>query len=559
MREDDLFELLMKQQAQPEGSYNHQVWELVSKGNPLSEQALIVSVHESTHHLLNNTTAYGLWLIVLAQLVRDDVVEEDVLSMAVHGCRQAHEVYASYIGLLHVEPKYLDGDCFEHMYPGYGQYIEVGKLLLKGVKIGHLQYPLLNAAIRFCMQSGLLTRQLTLGKWLEYDYADAPSKRLKKLYKAIDSGFWPRVLQEFKTNHCANQTMQVYLEGTDEQEIETAIGTERYDACCSELNAFAYDELKALLPTIPTMQNNEHLNYIEQLLACVDETFPQLSGVALQKADEQLVSALSQFEAETIVYQSEPKVAVIVDFDDFPQAKWDQMLASVDNTRYLYVVSRITEKFVEQYQFDQNDKDKLLSEHPDFVVSIVVRQTLKHEQETVEYLLFIVLESEAQLQLLEQAHYSMLSSTSMLLTADEHWQSWHECLLECSSQTVLFDLSPSTHLLTDFSIFDQVEYQKFELSWGNGNYIFVVLIGRYKQSASGVFLLPCSEVMAQLLLNFIDQKCPSFERLDTDNPDNRELVWLLNIQMSRLLDETRFDFKALSCDYAKRCMEEKRF
>ncbi len=50
---DDLYDLLMAGEQVAEDHYNHSTWKVVSQGRLALEDALVASVHESMHHVLN--------------------------------------------------------------------------------------------------------------------------------------------------------------------------------------------------------------------------------------------------------------------------------------------------------------------------------------------------------------------------------------------------------------------------------------------------------------------------------------------------------------------------
>lgn len=555
--QQDLFELLMANQSQPQGSYDHHSWQVLGHGQAASEQAMIVSVHESMHHLLNNTSAYGLRLMVLAQLVKQQAVAESVLIDQVVACRTVHEVWATCSSLLMVSPQWFDEAIFEQLYPGYGQYVAIGKQILAGIEGYHLCYPLLNACIRVCMQSASLLTQLSEKNLFALDYADTPNRRLNNLLKLLNQTFWRQVLDDFYSFHNTDKAVQSYLalpSGTNMSVIEQ--GESDYDRVLVLLADFAYRAIDNLVGKQDTLPLDGHLQYIESLIRQVDEHYSDFGGADLVKADEREVSGLSQFESEAVVFDQIARPAAIVELSEFSAQDWPLLLSKTDKVEYLYISSRITERLLEQYMFSESDADKLRLRYPDFVNAIVLRQPLERFEDEFA-LLFVVIERPKQLEALGE-QYSMLANVSLLLFSDSLWQQWYDILRAHANVTLLLDLPPSRHL-SYLLAYDQVFYHLYYLDTDALNSVHLTLVCMEEGRVGTIVFVPCGLVTGHLLIDYMRQQSPIFKPWDIEASGNAELVWLCRLVMSRLADECRFDFKALESNYGQRALAAGRF
>jgi len=85
--QNDVYELLMNATDSPKGLYNHAGWKLYTQGEVNTDAVLLTSVHESMHKVLNDSTAYGLLLVITAHLVREGVVEPRKILRLVNASR----------------------------------------------------------------------------------------------------------------------------------------------------------------------------------------------------------------------------------------------------------------------------------------------------------------------------------------------------------------------------------------------------------------------------------------------------------------------------------------
>ncbi len=82
------------------GAFNHLIWQVQPTLDVDSVSDALTSIHEWSHHELNNVSSYGLLLSYFAFLARhaDKTAElfQERLRQMVEHCQIAHEVYATW-------------------------------------------------------------------------------------------------------------------------------------------------------------------------------------------------------------------------------------------------------------------------------------------------------------------------------------------------------------------------------------------------------------------------------------------------------------------------------
>lgn len=162
-------------------------WDLRVEEGASPQLARMVSIHESFHGQLNDSTAMGTLLHGLAWVVRNRP-EDDALRGRLHGpvsrCRQLHEAYATWLSLLVVaegrpDTGLLGGD------PRYLGWFERADGLTGDLRGGYLRYHAVAAGLRATMQGRELHVALERGlhrlSLSELPAASAPDALIRQL------------------------------------------------------------------------------------------------------------------------------------------------------------------------------------------------------------------------------------------------------------------------------------------------------------------------------------------------------------------------------------------
>lgn len=546
-QKNDVYELLINGDDTPTGSYNHANWKIHTQGEVDTDAVLLTSVHESMHKVLNDSTAYGLLLIVVSHLVRENVADKRHILRLVKASRNAHEIFATYTSLLLTSPQSINHTLIERCYPDYSKYVQQAEFLLEGLDGRHLHYPILSAIIETCFQNPALYNNIEKRDIFKISRKDEPDQRLIELSKNLNGSSLNRWLDEFIHQYedidAAKEhvTMGRFPEGLNDAELS------QYNEIQRALNISIYQSIRRE-HKMAIMEEDEHLLFLDSLLNYVNFEYKQLPdtlpiGNSIDRQDE--ITPVSHYESESVVYRNKLPKADLIKFNDYPQDGIEKLLGKTDLLNYLYLVGRITERFIDQYDFQPEQKTWLTDTYPDFFVAISVNDPTKEN-----IFLFVVLDAPEQLLFLAQYH--LLTSVSMLLTSDKRWIPWDSELIEQSTQVILFDLPPTEQIPRSFENFDTVFFHSFHIEVETKEYAFVVLIATIENMPTNIFLLPCGAVMSNLLLEMLKNLAPRFRLLDPENDVSPDISDLIRLSMTRLLDQSHFNFNALSTQYAQR-------
>ncbi len=553
-QENDLYKLLLDQEDSPHGVYNHVVWEVYTKGELDSDAALLTSIHESMHSHLNNGTAYGLVLTILAQLTRESVVGEKTLLNMVKMCRTSHEIFATYTSLLILSPQGIQREIIEKRYPTYKKYLDQASFLMSGIKKNHLQYALINSFIRVCFQNPELSNYIKEDTLLIIQYKDSPDYRLRLLSQYLNETRLNKWLQKFVDTHKTPMEAKEFIDLENDFVIP---GSEaiQFNLMGQSLSDFIYEEIRNDKTIgFSTMYADEHLIFLDELLKYANNILPIDSKIVADK-DYDKINALSQHESEIVFFNTRLKDAIVLSFSEYPRDAWKELLVYADEKAYIYIISRVTERLLEQYNFSKEDVVWLMQNHSEFLTTVVVKQII----DGIETMVFLVFDSPSQIEAIYDSDYSIICNSAMILSSDSHWKSWGSVLEKYPKHSYLFDLSPSAHIERSIAMHDIVLYNSFHLEVENGEHAFIILLGKVKQQKMNIFFLPCSAVMSNLLLEHLSKQGKSFSLLNLEKDLSDNMFWLLRLQMTRLVDESRFDFMAVKSKYADKGFEDGRF
>ena len=552
-QEDDLYKLLLNQNN-PQGAYNHSVWEIYTKGELDSDAVLLTSIHESMHNHLNNGTAYGLVLTILAHLARENMIKKRVLFNMVKMCRTSHEIFATYTSLLILSPQGIKREIIEKRYPSYKTYLNQASSLMGGVKKNHLQYALINSFIRVCFQNPELINYLKQDTLLNIKNKDSPDSRLLLLSKYLNETRLNKWLQKFVDTHKTPLEANRFIELEDDLIIPKSEATQ-FNLMGQSLSDFIYEEIRNDKTIgFSTMYGDEHLTFLDDLLKYANNIMP-INSIIVADKEYNKINALLQHESEIVFFNTILKDAIILPFSEYPIEAWKQLLVVAEGEAYIYIVSRVTERLLEKYNFSKEDIVWLMENHSEFLTAVLIKQIVNG----IEKMVFLVFELPSQIEAIYNNDYSIICNSDMILSSDSHWKQWGLVIEKYTAHTYLFDLSPSIHIERSIVMHDTIIYNSFHLEVENGEYAFVILLGKSKQQKMNIFFMPCSPVMSNLLLEHLSKQGKSFSLLDPEKDLSDNVLWLLRVQMTRLLDESRFDFMAEKSKYADKGFEDDRF
>jgi len=432
-------------------------------------------------------------------------------------------------------------------------YVNQAEFLLNGLEKRHLHYPVLYAAIEACFQVPALQAYLEKRTPFTVSLRDTPDHRLMSLSKQITSTTLKRWVDDFVHQHDDTDAAKEFVfterfpEDLDDEELL------RYNKVQQALLLSMYQSIRQDSCLRVLGGENDHFDFLNALMSYVKSEFPQIAETLphTNTMDTQaLVTPVSHYESESVVYKEKHPAARLVRITAYPQEDFGKLVGKIEGMEYVYIVARVTERFIDQYQLSTQQRDWLIAAHPNFVIAVAIAPS---EGELV----FVVLEEPAQLRLL--SHFHMLTSVSMLLTSDKRWADWQGAVSEHSTQVTLFDLPPSEQIPRSFEVYEQVLYHSFHLELADSEYAFVVLIASLDNSSKHIFFMPVSAVMSNLLLDMLGGLAPRFRLLDPEKDLSQDIHRLIQITTTRLMDESYFDFNALKTNYAERGFADAQF
>ena len=117
------------------GNFNHLGWNLQAGGGDASWTSRIGSVHETCHFELNQSTAFGAFLMAQAYLTRELGTPTQMLKLQglADRCQNCHEIFATLQSLLISEDNDISRAAFVDAYPDYVDWLWQGEKLIEGL------------------------------------------------------------------------------------------------------------------------------------------------------------------------------------------------------------------------------------------------------------------------------------------------------------------------------------------------------------------------------------------------------------------------------------------
>lgn len=257
------------------GSYTPQRVDLHLTGHDVV-QDVVVRLHEIHHQVLNDATAWGTALHVLA---RTGPANQQVFADLLDAARLAHESYATFASISTVLARHPDAETVLDAYPKYEALYRATVRMLSGVGGEHRQYLAATAAARVAMQTPVLdaiavtiatdTRPFELST---VRAIDTPNARWRWIERR------PNLLTQAATEADAKVRASF---GTgaltaDSAEDRTAPAEDHHDAAWAAWEHHVYDRLAAALRTAgaTVLGFDDHRHAAEALIEAVRATHP---------------------------------------------------------------------------------------------------------------------------------------------------------------------------------------------------------------------------------------------------------------------------------------------
>lgn len=570
----DLINLMLGTPSQSSGKYDHLNWSINLNDDSHGLIGKITSIHEALHSELNNSTPYGLLLIITAYLARNRFTNhQSTLNYLVAECRFAHETYATYLSCNLMEQAGARGATtqFEASFPAYSKYLNLGRELLPRSSNGLMKQLYLSNLIKFCFRTPFVLKlsisDIIDGFLPRVTSEEFPDSRLEKIISIFSNDVWREHIKDLNASEHVDAGLIDFFDHNKEfSEIEVPPSeVEHFHSAQEKIDRLIYERMQSILieHKLPVCSENAHLAFLERIVPQINEyTEGQAADAPLKiSPHDDETFTLKSYETEVLVISHRKLRVDLMEFKDTPRAYWDNFLSGGSDTPHFFIVSRIIERMKQDYDFSKQDL-KILENYRDGFIVGLRNLTWDQHGKIVQICLF---DNPNQLHVINKiTKAKMLSNTSMLLAAHSEWQArWHDTINDVSTHTMLFDLSPFIQIEQSFPSFcSKLKASKIWYSEGNFDSTALLLMGTGNLTTLSYII--CSEIAASAILDYLStqQNALSESGLDfeisTDLPDDIHLV-------NRLLlphlfsEETTFDFGALNSQLARQGFKNEQF
>jgi len=531
------------------GAFNQLVWRVESEGDHSGLDAQIVTLHEWSHHELNNVTIYGGLLTACAQLARFGKENREhydsVLTDLVTRARDAHEAYATWYST----SMYLSRTSFTEIVSGYSDiylgYLQKAERLVAEIATPFLRQQAVISAIRICFDSSDLA---AAGEKIEnldlshIDEAEFPNARLERLTELIGPEFFVNVRDRFVEE---NPEQGLIIAAACEAgvhddffpDIEAAVADEATRALLGAL----HDSLAERFKSAGSDSNpfEYHLTFFEGLIpqinALSDESLVTHPLSTNASPHDNVSNVLLQMESEIVYIRKNPLPATALMFSGVPEERWPQLVAG--DPQHLFLCARHPSQILRQHTFSDAQTRQL--EEIDAPLTYLRRRALVEGDHCCELIVFDDPDQLARLHAATGDIAAFASLSMSVLTVGSWADQWLQPITDVATGTILFDHSLYHTLKNGWTQFEAIRYAKGVLVSEHQKHVFLTFLCLSKDGTYALFFAPCSELQVRAAFAFIEQKC-SPERFVQDDTFMAEIREIVSPVLTHLLNEEHF-------------------
>lgn len=355
MAGDHLTDLGFRSVGEAGGRYRPSGFDLRLSGEEIGDR--LTYIHETHHASLNDSTAWGALLHVVARIPAGG--NAPAYRPLVDACRLVHEAYATFASLSIIEANHGPQPDALVAYP---QYLPLQRRLATLVAAGggpHRQYLLATAVARCCMQSPVLA--LVAAKGLEgfclsdLRSLDTPDGR----YRALLSSQQDVLARAAEAGDVATGWSTDDLDRIDGADPQEATD-DAHDDMWGRWEETAYDEIAQALGGMGAtpVAYNGHQEWTGELVAVAERTWGRLGLVAASRLapatdDRSIAEAmLAQVRHELV---DEPYAARILEVDIDAVAALVAERARIGGVPVMIVDVRLPERLLSSYRWAAAD------------------------------------------------------------------------------------------------------------------------------------------------------------------------------------------------------------
>lgn len=517
----DIEDLLLNSTSAQYGVYNHLQWSIATGIDATDDISRTISIHEFMHNDLNNITVYGMLLQGLAYLAKenfsDNLLYKEKLQQLVKKSRTAHEVYATYLGII-LFARINDDEYANRILqanPLYTNYYNIALKLVQDINSLYLKQQVLVTIIRICFQSKYIAKK-ALEDLSNLDInsipsEDFPDNRLEYFSNHLPQGFILNCVKEFLEQYDDIDGKQLLSQAINGQENLPQLFAAENNRYTVDITTYLYIQLDGFL-----QQNNTtscapdiHLEYMEELLPKLDCIF------AFHEAKNPLVinqtpfdydkNILLSFENETWLFSNRPLHCRILFAEEahstFP-------FHGVGSPPHLFITARDSRLIHQQYEFITPEYKKRFENinGPFTALRYAVNDNDKRE---IVYVIFDNPESLKDFLCNKTEDTVLIGCISAYLahTNEAWWDKWIDTFIEqCHTACILLDVSPLHYIENIFTSFDSIYYQKAIIKTTEKTQTAIIFDAVNNNTTQAILLAPCSDMYCQSMHYYINLK-----------------------------------------------------
>lgn len=343
----------------PGGRYRPRGFDLRLSGEAIGDR--LTYVHETHHASLNDSTAWGALLHVVARIPPGTSAPE--YRPLVDACRLVHEAYATFASLSIVEAHHGPQPAALAAYP---QYLPLQRRLAALVAAGggpHRQYLLSTAVARCCMQSPVLALAAENGldgfRLSDLRSLDTPDGRYRALLRR-EGEVMARAAAAGDGATGRSVADLARIDGSDPHEATD----DAHDEMWGRWEEAAYHEIVQALAGMGAtpVAYNGHQEWTGEMVAVAERTWGRLGLVAASRLapatdDRSIAEAmLAQVRHELV---DKPYAARMLDVEIDAMAALVAEHARIGGVPVLIVDARLPERLLDSYRWAAGDASSL--------------------------------------------------------------------------------------------------------------------------------------------------------------------------------------------------------
>lgn len=526
--DNDIDALLNFEGTDPHGQYNHLQWSVDFGTDATHRLAQVLSIHEFFHSELNNTTVYGCLLQSYAYLSRGKSAYKNtfkrILSDLVQQCRQAHEIYATWLSIT-VFSHHTDDKISQQVLLGnevYLTYYQLGNDLVNELPSLYLRQQVLTACIRFCFQSQALA-QTILSNLTDFTLASVrsaefPTQRFHYIREHLGASVVSAWINEYVQQQQGTPAFPLLQDAMEGREDTQLLLTAENNYIAEELMNYVYESLETHFKArgSASFDRRAHLSFFKSLLERLHADFPLTESpnllIANQNPDDYERNLVVNFENETILLAEKRIPCLIRHPHELTPEYQERLLNGIGDEPHLFIMGRLSFLLRDQYQFTDPEDQAWFDQIGGPFTAI----RFSYEAEEGRVVVLIPFDTpDALTQFLTGKPPTVPLLGCVAISAAYQsgwWQAWGDFFAnQCQTSCLLLDLSPLYFVEEVFAQEELVYYGKMIINTGERSYTALVFQAISANQIQATLVAPCSDMYGTVLHYYIQHRYKRYQ------------------------------------------------